>query len=75
MPGYTFAPPPPASAADYEQAIRTRHGDLANELLCLYSASDSAESILATTRDALYGWTLDRLTRSQTAAGQPALSG
>ena len=34
--------------------------------------SDMAESILATTRDALYGWTSDRLTRSQTAAGHPS---
>ena len=47
MPGYTFAPPLPASAADYEQAIRTRYGDLANEFLRLYSASDSAERALS----------------------------
>ena len=30
------------------------------------------ESILATTRDALYGWTAERLVRKQTAIGQPA---
>jgi para-nitrobenzyl esterase len=30
------------------------------------------ESILATTRDALYGWTAQRLVRKQTALGQPS---
>src|SRR5690606_32229915 len=30
------------------------------------------EAMLATTRDALYGWTAERLVRSQTALGQPS---
>ena len=30
------------------------------------------ESILATTRDALYGWTAERLVQKQTALGQPS---
>jgi para-nitrobenzyl esterase len=30
------------------------------------------ESILATTRDAMYGWTAERLVAKQTALGQPA---
>jgi para-nitrobenzyl esterase len=30
------------------------------------------ESILATTRDALYGWTAERLVRKQAALGQPS---
>ena len=67
-----LAPPAPASAADYERVIRERYGDLADDFLRLYPSSDMGESILATTRDALYGWTSERLVRSQTAAGQPS---
>ena len=67
-----LAPPAPAGAADYEQTIRSRYGDLADDFLRLYPASDMDESILATTRDALYGWTAERLVRSQTAAGRPS---
>ncbi|NJC39810.1 para-nitrobenzyl esterase [Brevundimonas alba] len=67
-----LAPPAPASAADYERIIRERYGDLADEFLRLYPSSGLAESILATTRDALYGWTSERLVRSQTAAGHPS---
>ncbi|RYG09046.1 MAG: carboxylesterase family protein, partial [Caulobacteraceae bacterium] len=36
----------------------------------LYPASNPGESVLANTRDALYGWTSERLVRSQTARGQ-----
>src|SRR3569623_366068 len=67
-----LAPKPPATAADYEAAIRARHGELADAFLRLYPASDYKESIIATTRDALYGWTAERLARKQTAIGQPA---
>jgi para-nitrobenzyl esterase len=67
-----LAPSAPANAADYDRMIRTRYGDLADEFLRLYPASDMAESILANTRDALYGWTSERLVRSQTAIGQPS---
>lgn len=66
-----LAPPTPANADKYEQAIGERYGDLADAFLALYPASDMGESILATTRDALYGWTSERLVRSQTAAGAP----
>jgi para-nitrobenzyl esterase len=65
-------PPPPANAADYEKAIRDRYGDLADAFLKLYPASDVRNSMLATTRDALYGWTAQRLAIKQTAIGQPA---
>ncbi|RZJ18097.1 MAG: carboxylesterase family protein [Brevundimonas sp.] len=65
-----LAPPVPAGAADYERVIRERYGDLADDFLALYPASDMGESILANTRDALYGWTSERLVRSQTARGQ-----
>lgn len=67
-----LAPKPPATAADYEAAIRDRYGDLANAFLKLYPAADYKESIVATTRDALYGWTADRMVRKQTAIGQRA---
>ncbi len=67
-----LAPPAPGSAADYERIVRERYGDLADEFLRLYPSSDMAESVLATTRDALYGWTAERLVRNQTAVGQPS---
>lgn len=67
-----LAPPVPGDAAAYEDVIRERYGDLADEFLRLYPSSEMEESILAATRDALYGWTSERLVRSQTAAGQPS---
>ncbi|MGN6148298.1 MAG: carboxylesterase/lipase family protein [Rhizomicrobium sp.] len=66
-----LAPPPPANAADYEKIIHERYGDLADEFLKLYPSSNLQESVWATTRDALYGWTAERLVRKQTAAGEP----
>lgn len=68
----SLAPQPPASAAAYETTIRTGYRDLADPFLKLYPSSNLNESILATTRDALYGWTVERLARKQTAIGQPA---
>jgi para-nitrobenzyl esterase len=65
-------PPAPASAADYEQTIRSRYGDLSDAFLQLYPSSNVAESMLATTRDALYGWTATRLAIKQTALRQRA---
>ncbi|HEU4589735.1 MAG TPA: carboxylesterase family protein [Steroidobacteraceae bacterium] len=67
-----LAPPVPADAATYEKEIRDRYRDLADEFLELYPATDLQESIWATTRDALYGWTAERLVRKQTAAGVPS---
>lgn len=67
-----LAPPVPASQADYEKTIRAAYGDLADQFLRLYPASDMKESILATTRDALYGWTAERLARKQAAIGVPS---
>ena len=65
-----LAPPTPAGAGDYERVIRDRYGDLADEFLRLYPSSDMGESILAASRDALYGWTAERLVRNQTTLGQ-----
>jgi para-nitrobenzyl esterase len=67
-----FLPRPPASAAAYKQAITARYGDLAPEFLRLYPASDIGESMLATLRDAVYGWATERIVRKQSAAGIPA---
>lgn len=64
-------PHPPANAADYAAEIRRRYGELADAFLRLYPPDNIAESMLATPRDALYGWTAERLVRSQTAAGAP----
>jgi para-nitrobenzyl esterase len=65
-------PPEPATRARYEALIRDRYGDLADAFLRLYPGADVHESMLATTRDALYGWTAERLVRKQAALGQPA---
>jgi para-nitrobenzyl esterase len=67
-----LAPPSPATAWESETSIRERYRDLADELLRLYPSTNLQESIWATTRDALYGWTAERLARKQTALGQPA---
>lgn len=67
-----LAPRPPATPADYEKIIRDRYLDLAGEFLQLYPVSSIEESILATTRDALYGWTAMRLVKKQAADGLPS---
>lgn len=65
-----LAPPVPANAVTYETAIRERYGDLADQFLKLYPSAQLEDSILATARDALYGWTSERLVSKQTALGQ-----
>lgn len=67
-----LAPRAPATPAAYEAAIRERYGDLADAFLRLYPAAGLQESIYATTRDALYGWTAERVARKQAALGRPA---
>ncbi len=67
-----FVPPAPSSAAAYEAEIRHRYGDLAPAFLRIYPATDIGESMLATLRDAIYGWAVERMVRQQTAAGVPA---
>jgi len=65
-------PPAPESAGAYAREIRARYGDLAEAFLSHYPAEDIDGSMLATTRDALYGWTAERLAAKQTEAGAPA---
>lgn len=65
-------PPAPADGDAYTNEIRSRYGDLADAFLAQYPASNIGESMLATTRDAMYGWTAERLVAKQTAAGAPS---
>ena len=67
-----LAPPVPADAATYEKEIRERYKDLADDFLKLYPSSNLQESIWATTRDSLYGWTAERLMVKQRALGVPS---
>ncbi len=70
--GLVPLPPVPASARVYEQAIARRYGDRAPAFLALYPASDVRESMLAVLRDAVFGWSSERLARRYAAAGLPA---
>jgi para-nitrobenzyl esterase len=63
-------PPAPANGTVYEDVIRSRYGDLADAFLRLYPSTTIDESMLAATRDALYGWTSTRLAIGQTAMGR-----
>lgn len=65
-------PPRPASAEAYETAIRAAYRDLGEAMLARYPSADLEEAMLATTRDAMYGWTAERLVRAQTAVGHPS---
>ena len=67
-----LVPPVPVDAAAYEAGIRRRYGDLAPAFLRLYPASAMEEGLIAATRDAIYGWAVERLVRQQSAAGQPS---
>lgn len=66
-----FLLPPPTDSATYERTIRERYGSHADTFLKLYPAGDPDESALAITRDAMYGWTAQRLAEKQVALGVP----
>ena len=53
------------------RAIRCRYADLAADFLRLYPSADMQESILAATRDAIYGWTVEKLAAEQKKLGVP----
>jgi len=65
-------PKAPADAAAYEAAIRAHYGEFADAFLARYPAKNIEESMLAATRDAMYGWTSERLVSNQAALDQPA---
>lgn len=68
-----LAPPVPASPAVYVEGVKARYGDLADDYLRLYPATANLEQNgLDSTRDAVFGWTSERLVRKQAAVGQPA---
>ena len=68
----SLLPPAPKSAGDYVAIIDKQYGELAPAFLKLYPATDVRESMLATTRDAMYGWTAERMAKKQAAIGQPS---
>ena len=65
-------PKAPGGAADYEAAVRSAYGEFAPLFLARYPARNIEESMLAATRDAMYGWTAERLVSNQAALGQGA---
>jgi para-nitrobenzyl esterase len=65
-------PPIPKTSADYEREVKTRFRDLSGVYMKQYPSDDIQGSVLAATRDGLYGWTAQRLARKQTAVGQPS---
>jgi len=70
--GLVPLPPIPRSARAYEEAIARRYGDQAPAFLALYPSSDMRESMLATLRDAVFGWSSERMVRQHVEAGIPA---
>jgi para-nitrobenzyl esterase len=65
-------PPIPKTPEEYEAQVHRRYRDLADAYLKLYPSSNVEESVLAGTRDGLYGWTAERLALKQAAIGQPS---
>lgn len=65
-------PPTPASSAVYLHKIRAGYGDLAPAFLKLYPADDMNASMLATLRDAVFGWATERIVRGEAALGEPS---
>lgn len=66
-----FLLPPATDAATYERKVRENYGADADLFLKLYPSRDMAESALAHVRDAMYGWTAQRLAERQVALGAP----
>ena len=67
-----FLPPLPETAADYEAQVRCIFADFAPRYLEQYPAARIEESALAAARDAFYGWSAERLVRSQETLGYPS---
>ena len=62
----------PDSSAVYEAEIHKRYGDLAPEFLRLYPSIDIKGSTLAASRDAIFGWSAERIVRDEAKAGMPS---
>jgi para-nitrobenzyl esterase len=67
----TLLPPIPASAAEYESKVHALFGDLAGNYLEQYPSTQIEQSVLAASRDGLYGWTAERIAKRQTKVGVP----
>jgi para-nitrobenzyl esterase len=65
-------PPLPASTEAYISEVRARYGDLADAYLRLYPPGDLPQTLLASTRDVVFGWAAERMVRKQAAIGQPS---
>lgn len=65
-------PTPPATHAAYVREIRKRYGELAPAFLKLYPGDNIEASMLATVRDALFGWAAERMVRKEASAGVPS---
>ena len=65
-------PPAPSGREEYEAKIRNAYGDVADIFLRIYPSERIEQSMLETTRDALYGWTTQRIAEKQEAVGSPA---
>ena len=62
----------PDSSQVYAAEIRKRYGDLAPEFLRLYPSSDIKGSMFAASRDAIFGWSAERIVRDEAKAGMPS---
>jgi para-nitrobenzyl esterase len=62
----------PDSSAVYEAEIHKRYGDLAPEFLRLYPSGDIKGSMFAASRDAIFGWSAERIVRDEAEAGMPS---
>ena len=62
----------PESSEVYEAEIHKRYGDLATEFLRLYPSSDIKGSMMAAIRDAIFGWSAERIVRDEAKAGMPS---
>ncbi|WP_326523066.1 carboxylesterase/lipase family protein [Sphingomonas sp.] len=70
--GLVPIPPVPADADGYRALVRGLYGDHSAGFLALYPPDDARDSLLAAWRDAVFGWSSERLVRRFTAAGLPA---
>ena len=62
----------PESSEAYEAEIHKRYGDLAAEFLRLYPSNDIKGSMMAAIRDAIFGWSAERIVRDEAKAGTPS---
>ena len=66
-----LAAPAPERPSTYAPQIRDRYRDLADDFLALYPGEDLQDTLFDIVRDAMYGWTAEKLVRSQEGLDQP----